>query len=629
MTAPKQRKQLKHPYLVRSLRTLGFGLILSVLLHILLDASLSGFNLSDTFEMIKTYPIPFLLGILVLLLVYLFLISLIGNLWASTTILVGTSIVVAFANNQKFLERGEPLYPQEFEMITQWRFMLSMLSTWLVILLFIGIAVIIAIAWVLDRYSRKVSAKYYGRDFKYWDRKTLIIRAIGLVFSGVLLFSLTNFQSSDNWLRKAYNIDAQWKDVDPKESYQQYGFVGGLIYSATANIMDKPAGYSEAKMKQITKKYNKIADEINQTRQNKPMDDVNIVYVMSESFSDPTRLSGVTTSSDPIPETRKIMEKYPSGYSLSQGYGGGTANIEFEALTGLSMYNINPQITSPYQMFLYQKEKFPSLVSSLEQNNYETIAIHPFKPSFYRRTDVYNALQFDKFISRDEMVHTEKLDDSEYISDASAYQETLDQLKASDKSTFIHLVTMQNHMTYWDKYINTIAVEGVPEENKQTVQTYLQGIKYSDDALTDFITQLKHLDKKTMVVFWGDHLPSVFPEEIVNQNTERTMHETPMFMYANFDLPKKDYGTISPIYFAPKMLELTNSKVSPYYALLTEMSQQVQGLEKNVLIDNHNKTIIEDQLSTEAKEYLADYKMVQYDLISGKGYTKKSMFKDR
>ncbi|EUJ25215.1 LTA synthase family protein [Listeria cornellensis] len=629
MTAPEKRKQPKHPYLVRSLRTLGLGLVLSVILHILLDASLSGFNLSATFEMIKTYPIPFLLGILVLMLVYLFLISLIGNVWASSTVFVGTSIVVAFANNQKFLERGEPLYPQEFEMITQWRFMLSMLSTWLVILLFFGIAIIIAIAWILDRYSRKISAKYYGRDFKYWDRKTLIIRGAGLVFSGVLLFSLTNFQSSDNWLRKAYNIDAQWKDVDPKESYQQYGFVGGLIYSATANIMDKPVNYTESHIKDIAKKYSQLADQINETRQNKPMDDVNIVYVMSESFSDPTRLHGVTTSSDPIPETRKIMDKYPSGYSLSQGYGGGTANIEFEALTGLSMYNINPQITSPYQMFLYQKEKFPSLVSSLKQNNYETIAIHPFKPSFYRRTDVYNALEFDKFISRDEMKHTETLDDSEYISDASAFQETLDQLKANKTSTFIHLVTMQNHMTYWDKYVNTIGVEGVPEKNKQTVESYTQGIKYSDDALKDFVTALDNMKEKTMVVFWGDHLPSVFPEEIVNQNTERTMHETPLFMYANFDLPKEDYGTISPIYFAPKMLALTDSKVSPYYALLTEMSKEVQGLEKNVLINGDNQTIIEDQLSPKAKEYLEDYKLIEYDLVSGKGYSKPILFKNK
>ncbi|EUJ47501.1 sulfatase-like hydrolase/transferase [Paenilisteria rocourtiae] len=628
MTAPEKKKQLKHPYLVRSLRILGLGLLLSVILHILLDASLSGFNLSATFEMIKTYPIPFLLGILVLMLVYLFLISLVGNVWASSTVFVGTSIIVAFANNQKFVERGEPLYPQEFEMITQWRFMLSMLSTWLVVLLFLGIALIIAIAWTLDRYSRKISAKYYGRDFKYWDRKTLLIRVVGLLFSGVLLFSLTNFQSSDNWLRKAYNIDAQWKDVDPKESYQQYGFVGGLIYSATANIMDKPVNYTESYIKEITQKYSKIADQINETRTNKPMNDVNIVYVMSESFSDPTRLHGVTTSSDPIPETRKIMGQYPSGYSLSQGYGGGTANIEFEALTGLSMYNINPQITSPYQMFMYQKENFPSLVSSLKQNKYETIAIHPFKPSFYRRTDVYNALGFDKFISRNEMTHTETLDDSEYISDASAFQETLDHLKANKTSTFIHLVTMQNHMTYWDKYINTIAVEGVPEKNKQDVETYLQGIKYSDDALKDFVAELDKMKEKTMVVFWGDHLPSVFPEEIVNQNTERTMHETPLFMYANFDLPKKDYGTISPIYFAPKMLELTGSKVSPYYALLTEMSKEVQGLEKNVLINGENQTIIEDQLSPKAREYLEDYKLIEYDLVAGKGYSKSTLFKD-
>ena len=126
---------------------------------------------------------------------------------------------------------------------------------------------------------------------------------------------------------------------------------------------------------------------------------------------------------------------------LSQNYGGGTANIEFEALTGFSMEPLNAQMTTPYTLLVPKLEKLPSLVSLLKDSGYETTAIHPYDTSMYKRKDVYQVLGFDQFLDQDTMTHRDKLENNPYISDESAYEEVLDQLD-SDTPQFLHLVTM-------------------------------------------------------------------------------------------------------------------------------------------------------------------------------------------
>lgn len=104
----------------------------------------------------------------------------------------------------------------------------------------------------------------------------------------------------------------------------------------------------------------------------------------------------------------------------------GTANIEFEALTGFSMGLFNAQLTTPYTMLVPKMNQLPSIVSTLKDQNYHTTAIHPYNTSMYKRKDVYEVLGFDEFISENTMTYTDTIEDNPYISDASAYQEVMD-----------------------------------------------------------------------------------------------------------------------------------------------------------------------------------------------------------
>ena len=107
---------------------------------------------------------------------------------------------------------------------------------------------------------------------------------------------------------------------------------------------------------------------------------------------------------------------------LSQNYGGGTANIEFEALTGFAMGLLNPQMTTPYTMLVPKLTQLPSLVSFLEQSGYTATAIHPYDTSMYKRKDVYGVMGFEQFIDQETMTYTDKIENNPYISDEAAYK---------------------------------------------------------------------------------------------------------------------------------------------------------------------------------------------------------------
>ena len=143
-------------------------------------------------------------------------------------------------------------------------------------------------------------------------------------------------------MRKAYNKTALWIPYSQKMNYYNTGFMGGFLYNLPVEAMEKPADYSQVNVERITKKYQKKAKT---TSEEKP----NIIYVMSESFSDPSRLNGLEIlGGDPLQDYRTIADQTYSGQMLSQNYGGGTANIEFEALTGFSMELFNAQMTALY-----------------------------------------------------------------------------------------------------------------------------------------------------------------------------------------------------------------------------------------------------------------------------------------
>ncbi|UDE96145.1 LTA synthase family protein [Carnobacterium viridans] len=385
--------------------------------------------------------------------------------------------------------------------------------------------------------------------------------------------------------------------------------------------MTKPINYSKQQVADIVHKYEEKAAEINESRK-AALNDVNIIYMMNESFSDPLDLEGITLSKDPIPKIRELEKTTLSGKILSQGYGGGTANIEFEALTGLSMEPMAASLTTPYTQLVSRMSKLPSIVSYLNQQNYATSAIHPYNTTMYKRKEVYQKLGFKTFLNETNMEFVEKNDRNPYISDQSAYQEVLKQMKHTKESDFIHLVSMQNHMSYSGKYPNTdFSTQGTG--NAKEAANYLQDLEYSDDALDDFLTTIEQLPEKTIVVFWGDHLPSFYSESIVETNGSLKMHQTPLIIYSNFAGNEGTLGTISPIYFMNHILTIANAQVTPFYAFLMELEEGLPAFEKGLYLENNTETIITERkdLLKETQDLLNVYDMIQYDVTVGENYS--------
>ncbi len=554
----------------------------------------------------------FLLACLVLLMIFLFLVAVLGSfLFGTFFYLVGIGIL-GYANYLKMTYRQEPIYPDDLKMIKEFGLLKDMTGTISFYLLAGMILLVVAGGcWAIYRSFKK-------------DKKFQAIRVITLFTTIFALIYISHFNNPNNLLRKAYNKTALWIPYSQKMNYYNTGFIGGFLYNLKIDPMEKPKGYSEEKIKEITSHYQKLADEKNKTASE---EQPNIIYVMSESFSDPSRLNGVEITGDPLADYYAVADQTYSGQMLSQNYGGGTANIEFEALTGFSMGLFNAQLTTPYTMLVPKMNQLPSIVSTLKDQNYHTTAIHPYNTSMYKRKDVYEVLGFDEFISENTMTYTDTIEDNPYISDASAYQEVMDLLKEDDTPQFIHLVTMQTHMPYDGKY-QQLEYTAKTEDNSgiSSLENYLQDISYSSQSLKAFTEELKKLSRRTLVVFWGDHLPGIYSDTIHNSNEKHTLHETQFLMFdSQGELEKTEAPVTSPFYFAADLMNQTNQQTTGFYQLLLALQNELPAFERE-LYYQEGQWHREAQLNKKQAELYQAYEMIQYDIVSGEKYSLQTNF---
>lgn len=417
--------------------------------------------------------------------------------------------------------------------------------------------------------------------------------------------------------------------------------------------MDKPGNYSQKTMESLAKKYTQEAKTINQTRTGELTDNT-VIMILSETFSDPTRVPGVSFSLDPIPNIRNIKNTTTSGLMLSPGYGGGTANIEYQALTGLNLANFNDSLIVPYQQ-LVPNQNDPYSFNQIWMKKYgknASTAVHPFQQSMYLRNINYRKFGFSYLYTLDSKIplkHTGCIDRSPYVSDSEAYQSILDLLdrqQDSKSSQFLQLVTMQNHMPYGDYYDNNEfsdanISEDLSDGERWNINTYTKGINWTDQETADFLNQLDQMDKPITVIFYGDHLPGIYDTADMNKNNKTVLHETDYFIWSTS--ASSSHGTkVNPTttaytssnYFMPLAAEHMNAKVSPYLAMLTELQQEVPAMSrvigtnggigqgKATYLDHDGNDIKVTALSAKAKELLKDYKLVQYDQTVGKNYLK-------
>lgn len=604
-------------------KTMVIGLVLALISNLVLQLFQNQFDWIEPINYMLFWETElYLLGSIVLLIIYFWLFSLIGNRWISAELLFTIVLLAGIATQQKMNVREEPLYPSDLAMITDLPFILQMVD-WKLVVIFIVLFILICgftIKFILKNKKRKQD------KYKEYKKTRVIVRAAVFFVTSTMLVYIGNFNQSENKVKEAFDSGAYWITFSQKDNYSNNGFIPGFLYNLKSPAMEEPNDYSKTKITEIIDEYTQKAELINQSRTSE-LKDVNIIYVMNESFSDPYALEGMTVSEDPIPLIRKQMKKHISGKALSQGYGGGTANIEFEALTGVSMEALAPSITTPYIQMTTKMDKLPSMLSYLSQQDYNLTAIHPFNTSMYKRKDVYQRMGFSTFLSEENMKNQKVIDHNRYISDDSAYQEVSLQLEKTTETDFIHLVTMQNHTTYTGKYPGTV-LEAEGSADDEEAKNYYQDIAYSDEALEDFLDYLDDYPEDTLLVFWGDHLPGFYGDEIHSLNGRVVMHETPLLIYTNFDQEERYIDTISPIYFMNHILEKTNAPVTPYYALLMSLEETLPAFEKGIYLEGPAREFRETrkELTPETLEILKDYDNIIYDISTGKNYSGSTDF---
>ena len=563
------------------------------------------------------HPGPTLVSVVLMWLVIVLLICLTNRLWLSFALSLGLCAVASAASMAKYSVRDEPLYPSDLLFLWQPSFLLDMASPVSLVLGVACLAVLVAgLVLVGRRLDRRFPRVRRPSEPRAWSR-ILGVRVLGAVIAAFVLLEASQFNAADNRVRATYEASgAEWLSWRQAENYVENGFLAAFLFNTFAGAMEEPEGYSRAAMDDLASRYRDRAEQLNADRRPEALEDVNVVLLLSEAFSDPARLKGVKLAEDPMPVVRRIMADHPSGQAVGNATGGGTANMEFEALTGMSQVLFAPQLTTPFQMLVPAHDRFPSAAWYFAKNGHETMAVHPFLRTMYRRNAAYPRLGFDTFFDVGKLKGLSTIGNNWASSDESTFREALRLLKGSDAPVFMNLVTLQNHYPYDGVYDDPI------ENNlgSDTLGQYARGLALADRATGRLLDELTRTGERTLVVFYGDHLPgAVYDDDVVRANWERRT-ETPFFLWSSFsDLPSTRLPPTSPIYFLPLAFEALGAQVPPYYALLTDLHDEVPNLSLGQPIDS-------SKLSSRARTLLNDLRLVQYDFSVGERYVTDEMF---
>lgn len=397
----------------------------------------------------------------------------------------------------------------------------------------------------------------------------------------------------------------------------QNGVLGNFIMLAKEAEVEPPEAYSLEKLEEIGAEY-KPEPAVNGGV--KP----NVIFIMSESFADPYFFGEEHFKQDPIPNFRKYYAESLHGSMYSPEFGGGTANVEFEALTGFSMQFMRADFV-PYQLFV--KKPLPSAAYSFRDAGYETTAIHTYYGWFYQRETVYKQLGFDQFISGDFMDLDRPNDPTQsFPEDKHITNSTLETLDYTEGPDFIHAVAAEGHVPYWQKEKSEFLKEGtLSPETQPYLNYYTAVVNNVDKELGRLIENLEKRDEPSIVLFFGDHFPAfpngnelygdngagVVDDMLNNYDDYVATHKVPYFIWRSDGNEARELD-LSPNQFGPITMEMAGVKGNAITAILDRMRENGEAVIPYAQWQSQMGG------NTEAME---DLKIVQYDWLHGKRHT--------
>lgn len=417
--------------------------------------------------------------------------------------------------------------------------------------------------------------------------------------------------------------------TDQTELYAEHGFLTAFALNFGSLNLGEPQNYNKGYIHHAFEKY--LPKESSGASFQSP----DIVVVLSEAYWDPTVLNGVTFSADPLVNFRGIAETNPSGRMVSPTFGGGTVRPEFEILTGMSTSALPPG-NIPYQQYVKGEIfSFPRIYKNL---GYDAIGIHTYQKTFYDRNKSYPLMGFDDFLGEYDLHAEHHWNSGPYITDETIAEEIIYQLEQPyDVGVFVMAITMENHSMYHDKYDEedrVIKVQGDTLTPQQilTLENYAAGVRNSDLALKEIYDFVMNREKPTVVLWYGDHLPTLGDDfdpytstGTINSSTavewtedeKYTMFSTPYLIFTNYDTGRE--------YLADK------EYVSPYLlpALMADYIDAPQCVQTNFLLDLYKTCPVISKYynlytptgDEDRREKMRElHELMTYDMLIGKNY---------
>lgn len=410
--------------------------------------------------------------------------------------------ILSYSNGQKIETLGEPLYP--VDLFIHYANMGELVR-------FTGavgkpiLYGMVAGACVLGWAGWKVLGNPGPAN---WIRRIAAL-AIVLVFHFLLVTDSAGFLSG---IQKASGLVPEEYSWRQNENYRSNGVLGGFVTNLGNLRIRKPEGYSR-ELADSALGRNAEKPETGNARIGNPEIGTgtlpDVVVILSESFWDVTKLPSVRITPDPLENFRKIAPEGISGTMTSPMFGGKTAAVEFEVLTGNSMALL-PKGSIPYQQYVF--DGFPSLPRLFRENGYRTSAVHTFEKSFFNRAGAYPKLGFDRFVAKEDIPDPKY--EGPFISDETFTDEILKRLDdgSDGKPSFLFGISMENHFSYeghkFDAFDVDVSASGgnLDAEDLVTIRNYAQGIRAADRQLGRLVEILRKRERPTAVLFFGDHL---------------------------------------------------------------------------------------------------------------------------
>lgn len=479
-------------------------------------------------------------------------------------------VILGIANGYILLKRVTPFNAQDLKIAGDGIALINNYCNGFEVVV-IAVGAVALLIWLISMWRR--GGQYAGKIHH-------IAALIGIIVCGVLYTFVTNI-AIDKRVVSTYFGNIAF-------AYEDYG----LPYCFSASLFNtgisEPNGYTKKAMAKIDKD-----GELNQTAASRSSDELpNIIVVQLESYFDVANAEFFTTSEDACPNLHNLYQNYSNGYFKVPSVGAGTANTEFEVLTGMNLRYFGPG-EYPYKTYS-KKHPTESAATALASLGYGTHALHDNTGNFYSRANVFNNMGFDTFTSK-EFMNVLQTTENGWAKDEILTHHIMEAMDTTKQEDFVFTVSVQGHGNYPETQVienPKIKVEGIEDEAlKNKWEYYVNQVYEMDQFVGDLIKAGEERNEPSVVVFYGDHLPTMGLK--AEDLKSRYLYNTNYVIWDNIGLQKHD-------------------KNIPAYQLMSEVLNR---------LDIHSGTVFNyHQQRKGTKNYLSDLELLQYDILYGKQY---------